>query len=468
MPSLIGLGIATMATVGGVYTLYRTSSGRAKPDENPIKSFGAGDPIFLGETFYSGYIHVGKTLGQMFYWYAPARHNPDTAPFLVWLTGGPGCSSELAILTENGPWWVQPDATLKINKQSWTEVANVIWVDQPLGTGFSDANDPRNYVLDENKIAAHFHEFLTKFVEKFPKLKNRDFHLTGESYAGHYIPAIGHHLLQNPIEGVNFMGVAIGNGWVDPYTQYPAYSKFAYENNMISKTTFELANTGYAACDKLIDQGYWPLAMVQCQAVTAGILGKKNPYDIRLDCEVPPLCYNQTYLDTFLNREDVQSALGVHKQWESCDNVVHVLLIGDWVTDMKSKVSALINAGKKVLVYSGDKDFICNWVGGLAWLEAVEWKGQKEFKSKPLADWKVGSTPAGQMKKLNNLTFLRMYDAGHMVPMDQPEAALEMLKEYLTPNSVLLEPQPPVASALTPQSGKAAEGFLLKETLTIY
>jgi len=84
-----------------------------------------------------------------------------------------------------------------------------------------------------------------------------------------------------------------------------------------------------------------------------------------------------------------------------------------------------------VLVYSGDKDFVCNWRGGEAWTTAVKWSGKSDFGSSQYKDWTVDGKPAGQLKAFKNFKFLRVYDAGHMVPMDQPANALAMLQHFI-------------------------------------
>ena len=98
---------------------------------------------------------------------------------------------------------------------------------------------------------------------------------------------------------------------------------------------------------------------------------------------------------------------------------------------MASKVQAVVESGLHVLVYSGDKDFVCNWRGGEAWTNAVEWSGQKEFNSAPYKEWLVNGQPAGQLKQYKNFQFLRVYNAGHMVPMDQPNNSLVMLQTFM-------------------------------------
>jgi len=103
----------------------------------------------------------------------------------------------------------------------------------------------------------------------------------------------------------------------------------------------------------------------------------------------------------------------------------------DYLTDLSSKITGILAKGIEVLAYHGDKDFICNWRGGEAWTNAVVWPGQDSFNNAPYKNWTVNGAPAGELKEYENLHFLKVFDAGHMVPMDQPVVALEMLKEFI-------------------------------------
>jgi len=286
-------------------------------------------------------------------------------------------------------------------------------------------------------VAENFYKFLLKFMLKYPQFKGRPLHITGESYAGHYIPAIASFIVDHPIEDFNLQGVAIGNGWVDPYEQYPAYSTFAYENNLISAPTYYVLNGLYKGCQLLINTGLWPIAFYECQLSSIPIMGIPvapvfNLYDIRKPCSFPPLCYDFSNMDKFLAREDVQAELGVtQRAWTSCNMIVHTFMLGDWIVNMSNEVQNVISKGIKVLVYSGDKDFVCNWRGGEAWTNALSWSKSDEFKKAEYQKWSLNGTNVGEFKSVDNLSFLRVYDAGHMVPMDQPEVALKMLNQLI-------------------------------------
>lgn len=116
------------------------------------------NPIFLNETYTTGFINI-ETTSDIFYWHFESRSEPSTDPLVFWLTGGPGCSSMLALFTENGPYFINDDLTLRKNDNSWNNNANVVFVDQPVGTGFSQAGEGE-LANNESEVDANFFSFL--------------------------------------------------------------------------------------------------------------------------------------------------------------------------------------------------------------------------------------------------------------------------------------------------------------------
>merc|ERR1711990_1412240 len=106
-----------------------------------------------------------------------------TDPLVMWLTGGPGCASEVALFYENGPYKFMDDGSLDTNPNSWNEISNLLFVDQPVGTGFSHGSAVTD-ARSEKDVAEDMAVFLKGFVEQNPQFKDRDFFITGESYAG--------------------------------------------------------------------------------------------------------------------------------------------------------------------------------------------------------------------------------------------------------------------------------------------
>ena len=142
----------------------------------------------------------------------------DADPLLLWMTGGPGYSSELAAFVENGPFTLQKDGTLVDNPYGWDHGHHVIYVDQPVGTGFSYSSDPSDDVTSEAAVAGDVLDFLLEFLDANPSFLGRDLYVTGESYAGHYVPAVAARIAAHNVSpkrataAIPLAGIAIGNG----------------------------------------------------------------------------------------------------------------------------------------------------------------------------------------------------------------------------------------------------------------
>jgi len=393
---------------------------------------------------YSGYLTVRGTPGNgthLFYWFFESRNAPATDPLVLWLTGGPGCSSMLALFYENGPYKIAPNESLSLNPYSWNSFANLLYVDQPVGTGWSWAELKADYVQNETEVANDLYTFLQEFLKMHSNYANLDFYVLGESYAGHYVPAISAKIVQanqaggNPI--INLKGSAIGNGLTDPEIQYAQYGQFAFDVGLIDKQVVAETNKTYLQCKKAIDESQWQNAFDVCNSIISdvqyGANTDFNVYNYKEECTYPPLCYNFNPLTKLMSQAAVKAALGTQNQtWSQCNSNVYSYLIGDWVHNLASDVPLLLAANVRVLVYSGMLDFICNYYGGRAWTAALQWPGQAGFNAATPVAWTVNGTAAGTAQSYQNFTWLEVANAGHMVPMDQPENALDMLKRFLT------------------------------------
>jgi cathepsin A (carboxypeptidase C) len=212
----------------------------------------------------------------------------------------------LAMFTENGPYNWSYDPTrrrshgdMNYNANSWNNKANVMYIDQPLGTGFSSPKNIFQYRWTEKQIAEDFKAFLIGFIEKYPQFINRDIYLMGESYAGHYIPSISNHLFFNPDERIKIAGLAIGNGWVDPFYQYPSYPVFAQSQEMIKDGHFYVLQAFYSICQVSLILDISLLSTVICTFAGVSIappLPSFNIYDIREPCVEFGLCYPDNHL----------------------------------------------------------------------------------------------------------------------------------------------------------------------------
>lgn len=403
----------------------------------------------LGEKQYTGYITVDSNKnGNLFYWLFESRSDPSTDPLVMWLTGGPGCSSELAMLFENGPYRMEVGSEeLKNNPYGWNSKANLLFVDQPVNTGFSYAN---NYVRTEEEVADDMYVFLQQFLKEFPQYANRDFYLTGESFAGHYIPAVSARILagnSNPgATIIRLRGIAIGNGWIDPYLQYPDYVPFALENQLIDSSTAKSLNTTARHCQSLINDKLYTLANIECSSIMARVLseaGNINLYNIKLPC-VGQLCYNFTAQTDYMTSSALRQALHIRSEspaWSTCDDTVNRdFTVKDRISSFRQDIALNLEAKVQVTIYNGKLDLICNYVGGYSVAKAIQWSGATGFNQAPLNSWTVGGSVAGQSQKFENLLFLQVDGAGHMVPHDQPVAALSLLEDLIQRGSSSVVP----------------------------
>jgi len=213
---------------------------------------------------------------------------------------------------------------------------------------------------------------------------------------------------------------------------------------VVSESVYDAMTKAVPACTTLIHQcnaGDSTLDGFACQAafVTCNLgltspyqATGLNPYDIRKKCEVPPLCYDFSHVKTWLNLESTKQALNVDEShshsWEACNFGINSKFRTDWMKDFSHYVTDLLEAGFPALIYAGDVDFICNYLGNEAWTKDLEWSHKDDFNAAGSHDWENG---AGVARSSSGLTFLQVVDGGHMVPADQPEVSLTMLKTFL-------------------------------------
>jgi len=229
---------------------------------------------------------------------------------------------------------------------------------------------------------------------------------------------------------INLKGIAIGNGWVDPVVQYGGYGPFAYANKLIDTAVYASMNASYLSCKQYIAEDNWSEAENECGSIMQQVLdyaGNINYYDIDLQCNPPPLCYDLSNITNYLNLPAVQQHLGVSEAWEACNDEVNQEFGLDEIQSFKWEIPAILSNSTPVYIYSGDLDLICNWYGGHMWVESMMWPGQNAFNAAPFQSWMMQGSEAGIFKTAQGFTFIRVNKAGHMVPHDQPQSALDLL-----------------------------------------
>ncbi|KAJ1827417.1 hypothetical protein LPJ56_001672 [Coemansia sp. RSA 2599] len=413
-------------------------------------------------TQYSGYLDTAEDR-HFFFWFFEARNDKrEDAPIVLWMNGGPGCSSFTGLLMELGPCRVDKGGkTLSFNKYGWDDKAHVIFLDQPLNVGYSYGKD----VFNSMEAGKDVYNFLQLFYHSFPEYAKSELHIFGESYGGHYVPATAKAIHEGNVEHsakvaggqlgagegekrvLPLTSIGIGNGLTDPLVQYKYYSQMACNSTyapVLRQDECDAMDNSYPTCARLINACYkwknalacYPAEMYCNQMLLTYQRSGANPYDVRIPCEGGNLCYPiMADIDAFLNTPEVQQELGSDvSKFESCSQKVYTgfTLSGDWMKPYVYEIPPLLEAGIRVLVYAGDADFICNWYGNKAWAQELEWSGAKGFGNETDHEWSIGGKAVGEARSHKNFSFVRVFGAGHMAPYDQPESSLDMINRWIS------------------------------------
>lgn len=295
-----------------------------------------------------------------------SRNDPGNDPVVLWLNGGPGCSSLTGLFMELGPSRVDKDLKLVYNPYSWNANASVIFLDQPVNVGFSYSGSSVSNTIAAGKDV---YALLTLFFEEFPQYAHQDFHIAGESYAGHYIPVFTSEILSHKKRNINLQSVLIGNGLTDGYTQYEYYRPMACGDGgwpaVLDESECQTMDNALPRCQSLIESCYqsesvWSCvpASIYCNNAMIGPFQRtgQNVYDVRGKCEdTSNLCYSMLgYISKYLNQKKVQDALGVEVDgYESCNFDINrnFLFQGDWMQPFHRLVPGIIKE-IPVLIYA--------------------------------------------------------------------------------------------------------------------
>ncbi|KAI8805395.1 Alpha/Beta hydrolase protein [Cladochytrium replicatum] len=405
---------------------------------------------------FSGYFDVDDR--HLFFWFFESRSSPASDPLLMWTNGGPGFSSTAGLLMELGPCLVAPGGNETIfNPYGWNNNANMIFIDHPANVGWSYADGVKSIPKTSEEDAKDLYIFFQILFKAIPELQDLDFHIAGESYGGHYVPALALEIMnQNNRIGdsdddwlvtIQLKSVMIGNGITDTLVQFREVPNYAEQNGYVTplfppEVTSRMRRR-YKMCSILLKACYfWPTSFLcapasyACEWAIESDIGELNPYDIRKTCDGPrPLCYDIIDdVNGFMNTEYVKEALGaIPAKYVniSAEVASDFMSSGDIGHPSHLYIKSLLENGVKVLVYAGDADSACDWMGNLAWTKELKWSGQQGYNDSEDLIWESNGQKVGTVRSYENLTFLRIFEAGHMVPLDQPELSDEMVRIWL-------------------------------------
>eukprot|EP00250_Pteridium_aquilinum_P017943 c23855_g1_i1 orf=891-2321(+) len=463
---LCGAYISTLFVQAGS---HGGSSWRREQEEDLIRGGLPGQPQVRFKQ-YAGYITVNASAGRaLFYWLNEAdTHNASAKPLILWLNGGPGCSSiAYGAMEEIGPFSVLPNASgLSRKSHSWNKVANLLFLESPAGVGFSYTNTSSDLITSGDKrTAKDAHIFLVKWFERFPQYKGRVFYIMGESYAGHYIPQLAQLLYEHNVKGfenpdINLKGLLVGNGVLDNYYDSVGLIEYWWDHALISDTTYHaiLAACDFHAentsetCNHLIDYAFeqemgdidpYSIYTPVCKNFTqsrrsAAARRSKNIPSVRHAAGYDPCLGN--YAEIYFNRQDVQKALhanttGIKYNWTGCSNV----LFENWQDSAFSMIPVykeLISAGFKIWLFSGDVDAVVPVTGTRYGVQHMNLREKEKWFS-----WYIDGQVAGRCQAYDGLALVTIRNAGHEVPYTQPGRGFGLIKSYLASGDTPLLPR---------------------------
>ncbi|RKK83902.1 hypothetical protein BFJ71_g14728 [Fusarium oxysporum] len=438
----------------------------------------SGNVCDAGSRHWTGTVNVTDEK-SMFFWYFESRNNPETAPVMIWMSGGPGASGELGLTKGSGPCAVNKDgnSTRRLD-HSWVDHANVIYIDQPVGVGFSQISDRDLISVNLHDGGQDLYTFLSIFTNHmFPETADRPWHITGESMGGHYVTGYTTYIIQQEREraaqgldlGLDIQSAIIVDGYIDNSRQSVGYWDFFCtdwrrddrETPLMNSTFCEQVAGGLSACEEkgaLCRETYdtdicvWAYELCEEKVgkyVAAEIRpGGWNPYDSRLKCKQPPLCsdFDEDEGLEFFNQPWVQEELGfsnfsfslidfdANMRWQEARSL--------FLPTTRELTFLLDDTHVRLLFINGNNDIIVSTPGQMRMLDEQPWSRQPQFRKMEYRDWYYTdgelsddggshSHLGGTWKGNNKLSHFTVDEAGHFSPMNQPEAIGAVVRAWI-------------------------------------
>ncbi|PUZ39862.1 hypothetical protein GQ55_9G377400 [Panicum hallii var. hallii] len=455
-----------------------SSSSRPPVSSNSSRGVITHLPGFQGRLpFYlqTGYVEADKSNGiRLFYYFIHSERSPADDPLVLWLTGGPGCSVLTALAYEIGPLrfdlhsYIDGVPRLVHKKDSWTKVSNVIFLDSPVGTGFSYSDTEQGYQSSDTKAVKQILIFLKKWFDEHPEFLSNPLYIAGDSYSGKIVPtvtseiAIGKQVGSEP--NYNLKGYLVGNPVTDPFFDKPSKIPFSHGMGLISDEMYEAymkrCNAGdnsrqsiectnsIHAIDECIkdicsnhvleplctDDSIHHHKLKPKLNLGAREMLQRQEYnadtEIRLS-EISSQCRAEGYImsGTWANNDKVREALGIRKGtvplWSRCDLDI------PYTFDIPSTVKYHLDVttrGYRSLVYSGDHDLVVPFIGTQAWIKSLNFSVVDEWRP-----WFVDGQVAGFTRSYsNNLTFATVKGGGHTAPEYMPRQCFAMFERWVS------------------------------------
>ncbi|OAV93464.1 hypothetical protein PTTG_01617 [Puccinia triticina 1-1 BBBD Race 1] len=348
----------------------------------------------------------------------------------------------LGVFRGNGPCFIKKDRTgFEVNPESWHENANMIFIDQPVGAGYSYGSRTARNTPD---AMSELYDALQIWLSSphFSKFVGRPFGVWTESYGGHYGPGLVDHILTMNVKltsssqkgrvVIPVQSLALGNALINAREQFLGYLTFAesnpYNQTLVPPEAIKIAykhfyqpNSGcydsIKTCQATLDPYKCRHASSYCATkVFAVLAGDRNVYDVREDDSNP----YPPNLTPVLNDSKFKASMGVPStvQWVQCNDDIDEEFesSGDWMRDYSKQLERIINSGVRTLLYAGDADFRVNYQGMEKLVDSLKLDDSKSLVNQNFTNWYIGEEKAGIYKTASTFTYLRLFGAGHEVP----------------------------------------------------
>ncbi|GFY54692.1 probable serine carboxypeptidase CPVL [Trichonephila inaurata madagascariensis] len=368
------------------------------------------------------------------------KNGDKKAPVLLWLQGGPGGSGLFGFFVETGPYTLDENMTATIRDYHWAKHFQIIFVDNPVGTGFSFTDHPKGYVTNQEEMADDMYEFLQQFFTVFYEYRNNEFYITGESYAGKYIPSLGYKIHSvGPSSKINLTGMAIGNGMCDPETMMD-YGTYLYNIGLVDEMqAAEMKNLSLSIVNHIREEDFYE-ALVEMDKliINFNVLPYKSLFQIFtgmnfyynfLMSDTPK---DFTYFRDYIELPQFRKALHIGNLTFQNGSMAQKHLLMDIMKSVKSKVAVLMD-NYRVMFYNGQLDIIIPYPLTLNFLKSVDWKYANEYKKTKRRIWRLNDTKqiAGYVHNVGDFYEVLVRNAGHILPYDQPKVALDLVSRFV-------------------------------------
>jgi len=380
-----------------------------------------------------GYVSINQQYdSNMFWWLYGAQNNRENAPLVMWLQGGPGGSSLFGDFVELGPL----DVNLNARNTTWLQTANLLFVDNPIGTGFSYTINPAGFSTTDQQIADNLLLFLQSFLVKYPIFSELPFWIFCESYGGKMTSVFGvtlaNAIKQSQIK-MNFAGVALGDSWIDPIGCMYSYGPFLLATSQVNEAQADnitaYAQLAEAALNKgngLQATNYWDYQQNLIETFTGGV----NFYNW--------LYYNYMIPDSQLAQllnGPIRKKLGIipaNVTWGGQAGQVFEYMESAFMFPSINSVDTLLKQGLPVVVYSGQLDLIVDVICTEKWMNKLTWSGMNGFSKAKRQLISINGNANGFSQIYENLSMYNIFRSGHMVPFDNGPMALVMFNCIVT------------------------------------